>query len=450
MKSLGNRQLSSKPMASWRNPESIALSFPSRGDMIWQDAGEDSKSGVSVIGWGDRRVTASAHAPGAIAEAFNTISDSINSDGSTLPDVLGWYGWIGYGVAAQTLNASNLEWVLQLSDPEHPDLCFLEVTRVLVFDHGRQVVTAVSNEVGDDWIQSVEKRWNACVPAQVSAPKPPPRRADARWMNSDMHYIDLVEQCKDAIYEGEAFQMCLTTCAIVEDVTDSFETYRRLRRDSPAPFAMLLQIDGISVLSSSPERFITIDDNRQILSSPIKGTRPRGKTDEQDQNLARELLASEKERAENLMIVDLVRNDFNRICDSGTINVTELWALKSFEHVHQLESTVRGTLRPEVSPVDAIGACFPAGSMTGAPKHRAVRLLSRWESRPRGIYAGAIGSIGFNGTVSLAMTIRTIVISGGNAYVGAGGGITALSVPEEELQEVKTKAAALLRSLGSR
>jgi para-aminobenzoate synthetase component 1 len=181
----------------------------------------------------------------------------------------------------------------------------------------------------------------------------------------------------------------------------------------------------------------------------MKGTRPRGATAELDAAISAELRSSDKERAENLMIVDLMRNDLARVCELGSVTVTELLEVESYAHVHQLVSTVTGRLAPGRSPVDAVEACFPAGSMTGAPKRRASELLDGLERRARGLYSGAFGYVGIDGRVDMAMTIRSIVLDAAGATVGTGGGITALSVPTEELAECKLKAAALLAVLGT-
>jgi para-aminobenzoate synthetase component 1 len=195
--------------------------------------------------------------------------------------------------------------------------------------------------------------------------------------------------------------------------------------------------------------FLSVSASGTIESRPIKGTRPRGTTAETDDALRRELVESEKERAENLMIVDLMRNDIARVSEIGSVEVTSLLAVESYAQVHQLVSTVRGTLRDGLSGVDAVAACFPAGSMTGAPKRNATVILDQLEQRPRGIYSGAFGYFGLDGRIDLAMVIRSIVMDGLGATVGSGGGITALSDPLEELAEVRLKAAALLAVLGA-
>jgi anthranilate/para-aminobenzoate synthase component I len=230
---------------------------------------------------------------------------------------------------------------------------------------------------------------------------------------------------------------------------DPVATYLALRASSPTHHGALLRAGAVSLLSASPEQFLAVSPDGVVSTSPIKGTRPRGATEAGDWVLREELVTSEKERAENLMIVDLMRNDIGRISKVGTVSVTSLMGVESYAQVHQLVSTVRGELAEGLTAIDAIAACFPAGSMTGAPKLSATSILDRLEHRARGIYAGAFGYIGLDGSVDLAMVIRSIIIDPDGATVGTGGGITALSVPIEELAEAKLKAEALLRVLGA-
>jgi anthranilate/para-aminobenzoate synthase component I len=204
------------------------------------------------------------------------------------------------------------------------------------------------------------------------------------------------------------------------------------------------------LLSASPERFLEVDAEGLVRTRPIKGTRPRASIHIADEELANELWESEKERAENVMIVDLMRNDLSKVCELGSVAVTSLLAVESYPAVHQLVSEVEGRLRPGLTAVDALGACFPAGSMTGAPKIRATQILSALESGPRGIYAGCFGFFGYDGQADLAMVIRSIVMDADGASVGAGGGITTLSVPEEEYEEMRLKARAPLAALRER
>ncbi|MET0806992.1 MAG: anthranilate synthase component I family protein, partial [Lacisediminihabitans sp.] len=271
----------------------------------------------------------------------------------------------------------------------------------------------------------------------------------ATWADTDAEYLDMIRACQAAIYEGEAYQLCLTTEATVSGTPDPLGTYLRLRAGSPSHHGGYVRADGVALLSASPEQFLSVTPDGIVESKPIKGTRPRGGTPASDAALARELLDSDKERAENLMIVDLMRNDIARVSEVGSVAVTSLLAVESYAHVHQLVSTVRGSLQQGLGAVDAVAACFPAGSMTGAPKIRAVELLDAIEHRARGVYSGVFGYFSLDGRADLAMVIRSIVIDSNGATVGAGGGITALSVPEEELAEVKLKAAALLAALGA-
>ncbi len=218
----------------------------------------------------------------------------------------------------------------------------------------------------------------------------------------------------------------------MEGAFDPVAVYARLRAQSPSHHGALLRIGAISLLSSSPERFLEVapGPGAIVRTHPIKGTRPRATDAASDARLRDELLASEKERAENIMIVDLMRNDLARVSEPGSVTVPSLLDVESYAQVHQLVSSIEGRLRPGLDGVDAIAACLPAGSMTGAPKQRATEILDTLERRARGLYAGAFGYLGRDGRVDLAMTIRSIVIDERGATIGTGGGITALSVPD--------------------
>ena len=254
--------------------------------------------------------------------------------------------------------------------------------------------------------------------------------------------------CKRSVANGDADQLCLTMQAEVAVTPDPVDTYLVLRALSPTHHGGFIRIGDVSLLSASPEQFLTVTSDGEIESRPIKGTRRRGTSEHTDAALRDELLTSEKERAENLMIVDLMRNDIGRVSEVGSVSVPALLDIESYAQVHQLVSTVRGTLARGVGGVDAVEACFPAGSMTGAPKYSAVALLDALERAPRGIYSGAFGYFGLDGRIELAMVIRSIVLDPDGATIGSGGGITALSEPLEELAEAKLKAAALLSTLG--
>ena len=267
-------------------------------------------------------------------------------------------------------------------------------------------------------------------------------------LHSDSQYLALIEKAKEAIARGDAYQLCLTNQLTIETEVDPFAVYLRLRETNPAPYLSYLKLGSTSVVSSSPEQFLRVSYSGVVSSKPIKGTRPRSPDAELDKQLAEELRSNEKERAENLMIVDLMRNDLGQVSDPSDVVVAKLFEVESYATVHQLVSTVTAVLKPGLDVFDAVKAAFPAGSMTGAPKQSAMSILSELEGAPRGIYSGCFGYVSLTGAADLAMTIRTIVFEDGLASIGIGGGITIDSDPEAELMETKLKARALLGALG--
>ena len=365
-----------------------------------------------------------------------------------VPDVggapLGWVGWLGYELRAQTMGVP----VTRAS--RYPDAALLAVDRCVSFDHESGEAQLLA--LGDEWTPELAA-WRDAVIAALESPvtiaplAAPP--STAVWRDTAAEYIEMVEACQRSIRAGDAYQLCLTTEASVDVRPDPFATYLALRASSPSHHGAFLRVGGVSLLSASPEQFLSVSPGGIVESRPIKGTRPRGATPEEDEALRDELLASDKERAENLMIVDLMRNDIGRIARVGSVSVPSLLAVETYPHVHQLVSTVRGELAEGLTGVDAVVATFPAGSMTGAPKHSATLILDVLEQHARGIYAGAFGLFSVDGTIDLAMVIRSIVIDPAGCTIGAGGGITALSEPTEELAEVRLKAAALLHVLGA-
>lgn len=445
----------SHALSAWVDPEAAFLAlFAESPHSFWLDSGPNASTGYSYLGDGTHTLTASVddgtvtHTSGGGARTtagtlFDALAQLCPSTGSTLPSgefVPGWVGWIGYEVGAA-----------QNGTPRHtsryPDAAFLQPARMLVFDHAQRTVTAVvtGSATGDAdfaWLDGLH-----------AGEQPPPQQhsataAPAKWRHDRAAYATLIARAQEQIRAGNAYQLCVTNEVLVDGHFDPVDVYRRLRRASPSHHGGLLRFGTVALVSSSPEQFLRITPDRVVTTRPIKGTRPRGIDKRTDAAQRQDLLASEKERAENLMIVDLMRNDLGRVAELGSVRVTELLAVESYAQVHQLVSTVTARLADGFTPVDVVAAAFPAGSMTGAPKISAMTILDHLENGPRGVYAGAFGYFGADGAVDLAMVIRSILIDESGAAMGTGGGITTLSVVEEEIDETHLKAAALLDALG--
>ncbi len=259
-------------------------------------------------------------------------------------------------------------------------------------------------------------------------------------------YIQAVQKVRDYIAAGDVFQVNLSQRFEAKLTVHPYELYRRLRGINPAPFASYLNFDEVTIVSASPERFLRVEGD-WVETRPIKGTRPRGRTPEEDERLAQELLGSIKDRAENVMIVDLERNDLGKVCCYGTVRVTELAILEVFPTVFHLTSTVVGRLRPGKTRIDLLKACFPGGSITGAPKVRAMEIIDELEPTRRSVYTGSIGYLSFGSNMDFNIVIRTILVKGDRAYFQVGGGIVYDSEPEAEYQETLDKAKALVQAL---
>jgi len=259
-------------------------------------------------------------------------------------------------------------------------------------------------------------------------------------------YVKAVAAAREYICAGDIFQVNLSQRFDVHLPVAPYDLYRRLRLINPAPFAAYLNFEGVTICSASPERFLRLQGDL-VETRPIKGTRPRGRTPEEDEALARELLESVKDRAENVMIVDLERNDLGRVCRYGTVRVRELWTLERYATVFHLTSTVEGRLRPDKDRIDLLKATFPGGSITGAPKVRAMEIIDELEPTKRSVYTGSLGYLSFNGDMDINIVIRTFIIKDGRAYFQVGGGIVYDSEPEAEYVETLDKARALIEAL---
>jgi anthranilate synthase component 1 len=434
------RRVTVAPLGRWVDPADAYVAICGDADAaFWLDCGPDASTGTSYLGVA-ASVTTEFDGP-----VLNWLRQTLSTDVDTadIKDgfALGLVGWFGYELRGETMRVP----VGRAS--RYPVAAFLHIERAIAFDHASKTVTVLALGDAERYREEVLAALDTAAPTSA-ARSIPPAVGTAHWAYTDLEYLAMIEACQAAIVEGDAYQLCLTTEASVAGSPDRVTTYLALRASSPSHHGALLRAGGLSLLSASPEQFLAVSPDGVVSTSPIKGTRPRGVTEAGDWALREQLLTSDKERAENLMIVDLMRNDIGRIAKVGSVSVTSLMGVESYAQVHQLVSTVQGELADGLTAVDAIEACFPAGSMTGAPKRSATEILDRIEGRARGIYAGAFGYLGFDGAADLAMVIRSIVIDPDGATIGTGGGITALSDPEEELAEAKLKAAALLDVLG--
>lgn len=423
------------------DPEDAFAALAAGGrDVFWLDSGAH---GVHVLGSGERILPErGAVMPTLKSELDREPIELYRSYPGFDGFRLGIVGWVGYEVREETTGVP----VTRRS--RHPESAFLRVDRALAIDVENGTADLLA--LGEEWAGDLAA-WRDEMLGMLAAPPPraaaSPSTAEVRWRDDEATYLANVRACLDAIREGETYQICLTTTAEVDGPFDDVASYLALRAASSSHHGGFLRIAGTSLLSASPERFLEVDAEGLVRTRPIKGTRPRASLHVADEELANELWESEKERAENVMIVDLMRNDLSRVCELGSVAVTSLLAVESYPAVHQLVSEVEGRLRAGLTAVDALGACFPAGSMTGAPKIRATQILDTLESGPRGIYAGCFGFFGYDGQADLAMVIRSIVMDADGASVGAGGGITTLSVPDEEYAEMRLKARAPLAAL---
>lgn len=405
-----------------------------------------------------------AEDPFAQLEAVLACAPRVHPDTAAatgLPEGLrgGYVGYFGYEArAAMGLEHGHpVPGYLPAHEAPTPDSLWLPAVRYLVHEHARPGAAARSWLVGDEpWCEAAERLLSAALNAAgecasentpVNAPELtelllfPAPAAEA--------YMDAVRASQHEIYEGNSYEVCLTaqTNARIPNPSPElfFELYRRQRAHNSAPYAAYLRCGDFSVLSSSPERFLSVDEQRNAQTKPIKGTVPRGATPEEDAAAAAWLRTDEKTRAENLMIVDLLRNDLSLVSEPHTVRVPVLMGVESYSTVHQLVSTVSSRLREGISAVAAARACFPGGSMTGAPKPSTMQIIEGLEGRARGVYSGALGFVSADGSANLSIVIRTLVAHDeGTVTLAAGGAIVADSDPTAEYEEMLTKLRAAL------
>ncbi len=342
-----------------------------------------------------------------------------------------------------------------------PECQFMLADTLLVFDHVLNRVRVVANAHIDGDPQ--QAYWEAIERIEhmvdlLSRPLEMPARQNARparvpgdpaalpsTMTRAAHR-DAVLAAKEYIAAGDVIQVVLSHRMQVQVSCDPFDLYRALRAINPSPYMFYLSFGDLKLIGASPEILVT-EDAGEVVTRPIAGTRRRGADDDEDRRLAEELLADEKERAEHVMLVDLHRNDIGRVCECGSVEADELMTIERYSHVMHIVSNVRGRLRPDRDQFDLLRATFPAGTVSGAPKIRAMQIIDELETVKRGPYAGAVGYFGFSGAMDTCITLRTIVMKGDTAYLQAGGGIVADSEPDNEYQETMNKAAAVLEAV---
>lgn len=360
------------------------------------------------------------------------------------PFIGGAVGYVSYDSIRQYENIGEIP----NDELQTPDVHFLFFEVLVVFDHLEQKVYLVA---------SPQKNGSSLEELQVQLTKTkheitnatPDEVAKEVSLSSfqaampKQEFIDNVQRAKTYIEEGDIFQVVLSQRLKAQIEGDPFSLYRKLRVKNPSPYMYYFDFDGYSIAGVSPESLIKVK-GRQVITNPIAGTRPRGKSTAEDETLAKDLLADEKELAEHKMLVDLGRNDLGRVCEFGTVQVTKFLTIEKYKHVMHLVSEVEGVLVEDFSPLDALTSCLPAGTVSGAPKIRAMEIINEMENCKRGIYSGAIGYVSGNGNLDFALTIRTMVIKGNEAYIQAGAGIVYDSVPEKEYEETIHKLKMFL------
>jgi len=371
-----------------------------------------------------------------------------------------------YGGAVGYLSYDMVRYFERLPDKNPDDLdvpesYFIVSDTVLIFDHARRKLKVVANahidgvspEVAyaeaEARIEQVLERLGGQVqarPLHGLVDQSPPDPATLRSNFTREEFEAAVARCQEYIRAGDIFQVVLSQRFSAPITAAPIDLYRVLRTVNPSPYMYYLQFDDLALVGSSPEVMVRVENGVAQLR-PIAGTRPRGATEEEDKRLAEELLADEKERAEHVMLVDLGRNDLNRVCEYGSVRVDEMMVIERYSHVMHIVSNVVGKLAPDKDPFDLLRATFPAGTVTGAPKVRAMEIIDELEPTRRGPYAGAIGYFGFSGNMDSCITIRTALIKGGTVHVQAGAGIVADSVPAKEYEETVNKAKAMLKAI---
>ncbi|MFC7216663.1 anthranilate synthase component I [Streptomyces polyrhachis] len=394
----------------------------------------------------------------ATVEALHTPRDLHHRDSGLPPFTGGMTGYLGYDVVRRLERIGEHA----TDDLRLPELTMLLTSDLAVLDHWDGSVLLIANAINHNDLDTGVDEAYADALARLDAmeadlarpvaagavPLPPSELPayDSPWGGAD--YRAAVEDVKERIRAGEAFQVVPSQRFETPCEASALDVYRVLRATNPSPYMYLFRFEDFDVVGSSPEALVKVEDGRALLH-PIAGTRPRGATPQQDAALAEELLGDAKERAEHLMLVDLGRNDLGRVCEPGSVEVVDFMSVERYSHVMHIVSTVTGRVRGDRSAFDVLTACFPAGTLSGAPKPRAMQIIEELEPVRRGLYGGCVGYLDFAGDADTAIAIRTALLRDGTAYVQAGAGVVADSDPAAEDAECRNKAAAVLRAVNT-
>jgi len=420
-------------LRGWVSPaDAFIVYFAEEPNSFWLDRETHPTERFSVIG-------ASSRSERVESESFEWLAvqlADISSSESSIPELPfsfrpGLVGLVDYEAKAH----------------------FMHIDRAVVFDHAARSLFFIglfeSQNEFDLWHHSALLRLGL-VAGQVASYqmlRSGGLVSDVSVQHDEVEYLAMITSAQRHIAAGDVYQICLTNQIRMKHNLDALDVFMKLRAANPAPYAAYLRIGELEVVSTSPEMFLRVEPSGTLSTMPIKGTRPRDEDPLVDEAAAVELGQNLKERAENLMIVDLMRNDLGRVSQPGSVAVPKLFEVQSYATVHQLVSTVQSQLREGQTAVSALQAAFPGGSMTGAPKIRAMQIIDALEGCSRGAYSGALGYFGFDGSAEFAMTIRSIIFEGDRLSIGVGGGITSDSEPQAEFEEIRLKAQALLQAL---
>ncbi len=375
----------------------------------------------------------------------------LNQEVETWPNV---FPFSGGAVGYMSYDAIRLIETIPDENPDDinlPDLYFIFPEEIVVFDHVERTAEVILYTLEKDherfhqFVESVQ----AC-PENSEFPSPENGKISAQFESNftEEEFCEAVEQAKEYILAGDIFQVVLSQRLEFDIQTDPLRVYNAMRLTNPSPYMYFLQFDGHHVLGSSPEILVKLNHS-EVTIRPIAGTRPRGKTPEEDEVFKGTLLSDEKERAEHIMLLDLSRNDIGHVCDPGSVRVTDLFIIERYSKVMHLVSNVKGRLARNKDGFDLLKACFPAGTVSGSPKIRAMEIIDELENKRRNVYAGSIGYFGFSGDMDMCIAIRMMLIKDGKGYIQAGAGIVADSVPKREYEETLNKAKALMRAVQS-